>query len=95
MNSEERREILTMLAEGKITVEEAEMLLDALEETTGEKAGKEKCSEAFLGNIGFGDFGVNFKTAFDEGFGGFFEGFGDFFGKSTKQKHSQRARSNG
>jgi hypothetical protein len=39
--SEERRRILGMLANGKITAEEAERLLDALQEGAGEESGRE------------------------------------------------------
>jgi len=42
--SEDRKRILTMLAEGKITAEEADMLLDALDSPAGERAPEPEAS---------------------------------------------------
>ncbi len=41
--SEERRRILDMLQEGKITADEAERLMDAMGNTTGQTAAPEAC----------------------------------------------------
>ena len=49
--SEERRKILDMLAEGKITVEEAEKLLAAISDETGNQ--KSQTDEAKTGKLGF------------------------------------------
>ena len=81
MNTEERREILIMLSEGKITVDEADMLLDAVEEATADEA---KASQRANG-VHFDDFGLKFNLGFDQ-FDNMFGRFDDFFGKSAKRK---------
>ena len=93
--SEERREILRMLSEGKLTIEEAEMLLDALgdtaerqKESTGQRDYQSKCRGPFFGDFDFkfGDFAKTFDhfgETFSRGFG---EAFGDFFSKKGSSR---------
>ena len=95
--TEERREILTMLTEGKISIEEAEMLLDALGDTGNtresgreEQTGERNCCGAFFGDsdFDFNDFDKNFGPIFDD-FDNFIGSFGDIFGGCVKQKSHQ------
>ena len=76
--SEERTLILTMLAEGKITVEEAEQLLEALGTSSTKETAEErrtKCGQP----VGEWN-GKVFGDLFDKGFGE--EGpFNQFFGE--------------
>lgn len=72
MNSEERLEILRMLAAGKVSLEEAEMLFDVLGDTNEQRAkDQDERSDSLPGD--FGD-------AFDDCeviFGGLHDIFGD------------------
>ena len=97
MNSEERLEILRMLAAGKISLEEAEMLFDALGDTgeqrsKDQRADQNKRSDSLFGDFGdvFGDFDPS--NAFDKNFADFkviFGGFHDIFGGSAKPRNHQ------
>ena len=76
--NEERMVILKMLAEGKISVEEAESLLQALEKSGKERTSDEGRAEGKAGPNFFG--GADFHFDFDE-FGKKFGNFGKFFGE--------------
>jgi hypothetical protein len=84
-----------MLTEGKISIEEAEVLLDAFGDTgdtRGEaQTGERNCCGAFFGDsdFDFNDFDKNFGSIFGGSFGDIFSHFGDIFGGSTKQKSRQ------
>ena len=77
--NEERKTILKMLAEGKITVEEAEKLLQALEESSKERPSSKGHAEGKSGRNFFG--GAGFHFDFDE-FGKAFGKFDKLFSKS-------------
>ena len=86
--NEERQAILRMLAEGKISVEEAEMLLDALgdtsekqEEAKAQRDSQRKCSDPFFGDFKFKfDFGDCTKFDFSD-FAKTFDHFGETFSR--------------
>jgi len=93
--------ILKMLAEGRITVEEAERLLQALEESSKERPSDKGHSEGkggpnFFGGTGFhfdfNEFGKTFgkfDNLFSKSFGDAFRGCGCFFG--DVKSHGKRA----
>ena len=87
--SEERTSILKMLAEGKITVEEAEGLLDALEGPSEKESAEEREAKR-TSSWSMGDFGGMFGELFGEkgpfGKEGLF-GKEDFFRKCFGAKH--------
>ena len=86
--SEERTLILKMLAEGKITVEEAEELLDALEAPSEKESAEKKTERTSFWNMG--DFMGDFHDLCGKGspFGkeGMF-GEGGLFGECFGAKH--------
>lgn len=63
---EERQMILRMLKEGKISVEEADALLRALEEEDGESAPSEPVEDARPGTHSFAEFGAELGNAIRE-----------------------------
>lgn len=69
---EERLKVLEMLAAGKITVEEANVLLEALQEE-GSPAGKDPSERASEGAFPHFDFASLFEKTFAKTFG---SGFG-------------------
>jgi len=69
-----------MLAEGKITAEEAEKLLQALEESSKEGTSSKESAEGKAGPDFFG--GANFHFDFDKEFGKHFGNFHKFFSES-------------
>ncbi|MCZ6677575.1 MAG: hypothetical protein O7E52_10020 [Candidatus Poribacteria bacterium] len=92
--NEERREILRMLAEGKISVEEADMLLEAIEDGTERQAEaadgheeRRKCYGPFFEDFDFGNFGETFAN-----FEGIFSNFGDMFVGAAKRKNAHNTR---
>ena len=87
--SEERTLILTMLAEGKITVEEAEQLLDALEASSTKEAAEGRRTKCGWPLWEWDE--KPFSDLFNKGFGE--EGpFSEFFGANCgTEKSGQRS----
>ena len=86
--NEERIAILKMLAEGKIKVEEADMLLQALEGTGPKRTSEEKGRSGFFG-MGSMDFDFSQFADFEDIFK---NKFADFFCKATAHCSSERAK---
>ena len=77
-----------MLTAGKISIEEAEMLLDALgyrrKEPTNQQESQGQGSKSFLGDFDFGAIFDDFSDRFCD--------LNDIFGGAAKQKNCQSTR---